>query len=43
MAHLEVCLRASLDPAFGTEIRTDERAPVEVADQILQSLAVPTG
>jgi hypothetical protein len=43
MAHLEVCLRASLDPAFGTEIRTDERAPVAVADQILQSVAVPTG
>lgn len=38
MAHVEVCLRASLDPAFGTEICTDDRAPVEVADQILKSL-----
>jgi hypothetical protein len=43
MAQVEACLKSSRDPAFGTEIRTDERAPVEVADQILQSVAVPTG
>jgi len=41
MAHLQVCLRAALDPAFGTEIRTDGRRPAEVADQILNNLTVP--
>ena len=37
----QVCLRAALDPAFGTEIRTDGRKPAEVADQILNNLTVP--
>ena len=41
MAHVEVCLRAALDPAFGTEIGTDSRTPAEVADQILNNLTVP--
>jgi len=41
MSHVEVCLRAALDPAFGMEIRTDGRTPTEVADQILHNLAVP--
>jgi hypothetical protein len=38
MAHVEVCLKSSRDPAFGTEICTDGRTPVEVAGQILKSL-----
>ena len=42
-SHAEVCLRASRDPAFGTEIRTDDLTPLEVADRILKSLTVPTG
>jgi hypothetical protein len=42
MAHVEVCLKSSRDPAFGTEICTDGRTPVEVAGQILKSLDVPT-
>jgi hypothetical protein len=41
MAHVEVCLRAALDPAFGTEIPTDGRSPTEVADRILNNLTVP--
>jgi hypothetical protein len=41
MAHVEVCLRAALDPALGTEIGTDGRTPAEVADQILNNLTVP--
>ena len=41
--HVEVCLKSSRDPAFGTEICTEGRKPVEVADQILKCLAVPTG
>ena len=43
MEHVEVCLRAALDPAFGTEILTDGRTPAEVADQILNTLALPAG
>jgi hypothetical protein len=43
MAHVEVCLKSSRDPAFGTEICTDRRTPEEVADQILKNLAVQTG
>ena len=43
MAHVEACLKSSLDPAFGTEICTDGRTPEEVAGQILKSLALPTG
>jgi hypothetical protein len=42
MSHVEVCLRTSLDPALGTEIRTDNRTSVGVAYQILKNLAVPT-
>jgi hypothetical protein len=42
-AHVEVCLKSSRDPAFGTEICTDGRTPVEVAGQILKCLAVQTG
>lgn len=36
MAHLEVGLEASRDPAFGTEINTNGREPEEIADEILQ-------
>jgi hypothetical protein len=43
MAHVEVCMKSSLDPAFGTEICTDGHTPVEVADRILKRLALPTG
>ncbi len=42
-AHVEVCLKSSRYPAFGTEICTDMRTPVEIADQILKCLAVQTG
>jgi len=42
-SHVEVCLKASHDPAFGTEIRTDSRTPVEVADRILEIVQTPTG
>ena len=42
-SHAEVCLRASRDPAFSTEICTDELISQEVADQILKRLNVPTG
>ena len=41
LAHVGICLRAALDPAFGTEIPTDARTPTEVADQILNNLTVP--
>jgi hypothetical protein len=43
MAHVEACLKFSRDPAFGTEICTDWRTPVEVAGQILKSLDIQTG
>ena len=43
MAHVEVCMNSSHDPAFGTEICTDGRRPEEVAGQILKRLASPTG
>jgi hypothetical protein len=43
MSHVEVCLSALQDPDFGTEIRTDDRTPAEVADNILSSLGRPTG
>jgi hypothetical protein len=42
MAHVEICLKSSRDPAFGTEICTDGRTPVEVAGQILKNLDVQT-
>jgi hypothetical protein len=43
MAHVEVCMKSSRDPAFGTEIRTDGITPLEVAGRILESVAVQTG
>lgn len=43
MSHAEVCLKALRDPAFGTEIRTDDRTPGDVADRILQIAGMPTG
>jgi hypothetical protein len=43
MAHVEVCMKSSRDPAFGTEMCTDLRTPEEVAEQILNRLALPTG
>ncbi len=43
MAHVEVCMKSSRDPAFGTEICTDGRTPEEVAGQILRRVALPTG
>lgn len=42
-SHIEVCLEASGDPAFGTEIRTEGRTPAEIADELLERLATPTG
>ena len=42
-SHAEVCINALRDPSFGTEIRTDERTPVEVADRILEIVGMPTG
>jgi hypothetical protein len=42
-SHVEVCLKASRNPAFGTEIRTDDRTPAEVADRILEIVQTPTG
>lgn len=41
LSHMEVCLRASRDPLFGTEIRTEDRAPAQVADQIMATLTSP--
>jgi hypothetical protein len=43
MAHVEACLKSPRDPAFGTEICTDGRTPIEVAGQVLKSLVVQTG
>jgi hypothetical protein len=42
-SHVEVCMNASRDPAFGTEIRTDDRTIVEVADRILEIVQTSTG
>ena len=42
-SRVEVCMKASSDPAFGTEIRTDDCTQVEVADRILKCLAIPAG
>ena len=42
-SHVEICLKASHDPAFGTEIRTDDRTPVVVAGRILEIVQTPTG
>lgn len=41
--HVEVCMKALRDPAFGTEIRTDGRTPAAVADRILQIVGISTG
>jgi hypothetical protein len=43
MSYAEVCLSALHDSAFGTEIRTDDHTPVEVADRILKIVGMPTG
>jgi hypothetical protein len=43
ISHVEVCLKASHDRAFGTEIRTDDREPEEVADRILKIVGISTG
>jgi len=43
ISHVEVCLKASRDRAFGTEIRTDDREPEEVADRILKIVGMSTG
>jgi len=43
LAHLEVCMRASLDPTFGTRISTDDRTPEEVLGEILSNLPVLDG
>lgn len=42
-SHADVCLKALRDPAFGTEIRTDDRTPGDVADRIMQIAGMPTG
>ncbi|HEX2740709.1 MAG TPA: tunicamycin resistance protein [Rubrobacter sp.] len=42
-SHADICLEALRDPAFGTEVRTDDRAPGDVADRILQIAGMPTG
>jgi len=42
VSHVEVCLGASRDPAFGVEVPTDGLTPVEVAGQILNSVGTPT-
>ena len=43
VSHVEVCLNASRDPAFGTEVPTDGLTSVEVADRTLKSVSTPTG
>lgn len=43
ISHAEVCIKALRDPSFGTEIRTDDRTPVEVADRILEIAGMPAG
>jgi len=40
LGRLGVCLEASRDPAFGVEIRTENRSPSEVADEILNEIGV---
>lgn len=40
LGHLEVCLEASRDPAFGVEIRTEGLSPSEVADEIQGKIGV---
>ena len=42
-SHADVCLKALRDPAFGTEVRTDDRTSGDVADRILQIARTPTG
>ena len=43
MSHLEVCMDALRDRAFGAEVPTDGRMPAEVADRILRSIGTQTG
>jgi hypothetical protein len=40
-SHVEVSPEALRDPAFGMEIRTEDRTPPEVADQGLKALVGP--
>jgi predicted kinase len=42
-SHVDVCMKALRDPAFGTEIRTDDRTTIEVASRILEFVRTPTG
>jgi hypothetical protein len=42
-SHVGVCMKASHEPAFGTEIRTDDREPMEIVDRILEIVQTPTG
>jgi predicted kinase len=42
-SHVEVCLGASRDPAFGVEVPTDGLTSAEVAGRILGSVGTPTG
>ena len=43
MSHVEVCIDASRDPAFGAEVPTDDLTPAEVAGRVLQGIGIPTG
>ena len=43
MTHVEVCMKAASNPAFGKEIGTDDRTPGEVAGRILGDLALLEG
>ena len=43
VSHVEVCMNASRDPAFGTEVPTDGLTPAGVAGRILKSVSTPTG
>ena len=42
LSHLEAGFVASADPALGMEVKTDEQAPAQVADQILEIAGRPT-
>jgi predicted kinase len=42
-SHVEVCLGALRDPAFGVEVPTDGLAPSEVADRVMDLVGRPTG
>jgi hypothetical protein len=42
-SHVETCLEAMRDPAFGTEVQTEGLAPAAVAGRILESLSLDIG